>query len=323
MVEFLRRAAAYERQAADAAAAVSSARAAATAIARPGANASQAEVEEATQRAARAKRKLDSASDELSHIISKARGLLAEHDEVARRVAKSLRDASDVAPAKPGFFQQLGSALSDAMGFVVSLPGKVSDWVKDHADLIAQIGDILSDISTVLGVVATVCMFIPPLEAAAGVLFTASALSALGALTTHGLAKAEGADVSWGTIALDSLGVLTWGVGKVATTGMKNASAMYKAGLATHEATGFETGAEVIGAANFLHYARIWKGGVLTGTTGLVLGSWNPWFGNVVDDVKKGWNALSGHGSSGALGATFVNGVGGAQSRRSGRLAPA
>jgi len=320
LVEFQRRAAAYERQATDAAASVSSARAVVTAIARPGANASQAEVEEAIQQATQAKRKLDAASDELSRIIAKAHGLLAEHDEVARRVAKSLRDASDVAPAKPGFFQQLGSALSDAMDFVVSLPDKVGDWVKDHADLI---GDILSDISTVLGVVATVCLFTPPFEAAAGVLFAVSAGFALGALATHGLAKAEGADVSWGTIALDSLGVLTWGVGKVAEKGMENASAMYKVGLATHKATGIETNYEVIGAANFLHYARIWKSSVMAGVPGLVLGSFNPWFGNIVDDVKKGWNALSGHGSSGALGATFVNGVGGAQDRRSGRLAPA
>ena len=103
LVDFQRLAAAYERQAADAAAAVSSARVAASAIARPGANASQAEVDEATQQAAHAKRKLDSASDELSRVISQAHGLLAEHDEMARRVAKSLRDASDVAPAKPGY----------------------------------------------------------------------------------------------------------------------------------------------------------------------------------------------------------------------------
>jgi VIT1/CCC1 family predicted Fe2+/Mn2+ transporter len=320
LVDFQRRAAAYERQAADAAVAVSSARTATSAIARPDANASQAEVEEATQQAAQAKRKLDAASDELSRIISRAHRLLAEHDEMARRVAKSLRDASDVAPAKPGVFQQLGSALSDAMDFVVSLPGKVWNWVKDHADLI---GDILSDISTVLGVAAIVCMYFPPLEVAAGVLFTVSAGFALGALATHGLAKAEGADVSWGTIALDSLGVLTWGVGKVAEKGMENASAMYKVGLATHEVTGFETGAEVIGAANFLHYARIWKGSVMAGVPGLVLDSFNPWFGNIVGDVKKGWDAVGGHGSPDALGATFVNGVGGAHTRRSERLAPA
>jgi hypothetical protein len=321
LVDFQRRAAAYERQAADAAASVSSARAAATAITRPGANASQPEIDHVKQQTAQAQGKVDAASDELSRIMSQARGLLAEHDEMARRVSKSLRDAADVAPAKPGFFQRLGSALSDAMDFVVSLPGKAWDWVKDHADLIAQIGDILSDISTVLGVVATVCMFIPPLEAAAGVLFAVSAGFALGALATHGLAKAAGADVSWGTIALDAVGVLTWGAGKVATTGMKNAGAMYKAGLAAHEATGFETGAEVIGAANFLRYARVAKGSILAGTTALEVGTWNPLFGNVVDDVKKGWNAVTGHGSSGALGATFVDGVGGAQ--RSGTLAPA
>lgn len=117
--------------------------------------------------------------------------------------------------------------------------------------------------------------------------------------------------------------MLTWGVGKMATKGMENASAMYKMGLAEHEATGFETGAEVIGAANFLHYVRVWKGSVVAGATGLVPGLWNPWFGNVSDDVKKGWNTVSGHGTSDALGATFVNGVGGAQIRRNGGLAPA
>lgn len=93
--------------------------------------------------------------------------------------------------------------------------------------------------------------------------------------------------------------------------------------MATHKATGIETNYEVIGAANFLHYARIWKGGVMASVPGLVLGSFNPWFGNVVDDVKTGWNAVSGHGYPGALGATFVNRAGGAQTQRSGRFAPA
>ncbi|MEO7195171.1 MAG: hypothetical protein ABIZ05_10160 [Pseudonocardiaceae bacterium] len=182
LVDFQRRAAAYERQAADAAASVSSARTAVAAIARPGANASPAEIDEASHQAARANGKLDAASDELSRVIAQAHGLLAEHGEMARRVANALRDAADVAPAEPGFFHRLGSLLSGALDFMGSLPGTVWGWVKDYAELIAQIGDILSDISTVLGVVATVCMFIPPLEAASGALFGVSALFALGAL---------------------------------------------------------------------------------------------------------------------------------------------
>lgn len=93
LVDFQRRAAAYERQAADAAAAVSSARAATTAIARPGANASQAEVEEATRQATQAKHKLDAASDELSRNHR-------EGPRAARRTRRGGPPGREVAPRR-------------------------------------------------------------------------------------------------------------------------------------------------------------------------------------------------------------------------------
>lgn len=311
LADFRRRAADYERQAAQAAASVSASKAAVDALKAPGANATPAQVNAAKDQTTQAQAKARAASDALSDILAQARRLLAEHENTAGQIAHALRAASDVAPAKPGFFSRLGHTLADAADFVVSLPDKAWTWIKDNADLIAQIGDILSDISTVIGLVATVMMFIPPLEAVSGVLFAVAAGFAAGALISHSVAKAAGADVSWGTIGLDAVGVVTWGGGKIATTGMRNAGEMFKTGAALHEASGFETGYEAIGAANFLKYGRIAKGAIVTGTTGLLVGTWNPVFGNVVDDVKKGWNAVTGHQTNESLGGTFLTGVGG------------
>lgn len=310
LVGFQQRAAAYEQQAADAAASVASAQRAAAAIVQPDADASPEHIADVKAQAAHAQGRVQAASGELAAIIDQARRLLDTHDATAQQVASVLRHASDVAPAKPGFFERLGQAFADACDFVMSLPGKAWDWIKQNADLIAAIGDVLSDISTVLGIVALVCLFIPPLEVASGVLFAVSAGLAGGALLAHGVAKAAGADVSWGTIALDAVGVLTWGAGKVAATGMRNAADMYKAGAAVHAATGFESGAEVIGAANFLRYARIAKGSLIAGAVGLEVGAWNPWFGNVYHDAKTAWNKVFGAApDKKTLGATFISSV--------------
>jgi hypothetical protein len=312
LADFRRRAAQYEQEAAQAAGSVSAARSAANALTAPGAAATPAQVAEAQHQATQAQARVAAASAALSDVLSRARTLLGDHEQVAREVAQALRAASSVAPSEPGFFSRIAHQLAGAVDFVTSLPGKAWTWVEHNADLIAKIGDVLSDISTVLGVVATICLFIPPLEVASGVLFAVSAGFAAGALVTHAVAKAGGADVSWGTLAVDAVGTLTWGAGKVATTGMQNAEAMYKTGVALHAATGFETGYEVLGAAAFLRYARVAKTALVVGASGLAVGTWNPLFGNVVDDAKHAWHSLTGDASENrALGATFLAGVGG------------
>ncbi|MGH4015368.1 MAG: hypothetical protein ACRDSL_15875 [Pseudonocardiaceae bacterium] len=88
----------------------------------------------------------------------------------------------------------------------------VWEWVQDHADLIAQIGDVLGTISTALGVLAIITAPFPPVGAAFAAAAAGTSLMALGA---HGLAKAAGADVGWGTIAGDALGAVPF-VGGVA-----------------------------------------------------------------------------------------------------------
>jgi hypothetical protein len=92
-------------------------------------------------------------------------------------------------------------------------------WVQDHADVIAQFGDIMSKIGTALGVLAIITA---PFEPVGAVFAAAAAGTSLMALGAHGLAKAAGAKVGWGSIGMDALGALPFvgGLGrgaKVAT----------------------------------------------------------------------------------------------------------
>lgn len=86
-------------------------------------------------------------------------------------------------------------------------------WVQEHADLIAQFGDIMSKISTALGVLAIITA---PFEPVGAIFAGAAAGTALMALGAHGLAKAGDAKVGWGSIAGDALGALPFigGIGR-------------------------------------------------------------------------------------------------------------
>ncbi|MEU6733933.1 putative T7SS-secreted protein [Streptomyces physcomitrii] len=112
----------------------------------------------------------------------------------AKRIAAELDKAGDIAPDEPGLFDKIGNAFKSA-----------ADWVKDHADLIKLVGDLLSDLSGILGFLAIITMPFEPL----GLIFGAAALVTTGlALGAHGLAMAAGADVSWATMGLDAVGLL-------------------------------------------------------------------------------------------------------------------
>ncbi|WP_263166175.1 putative T7SS-secreted protein [Streptomyces sp. SCSIO ZS0520] len=112
----------------------------------------------------------------------------------AKRIAEELDKAGDIAPDEPGLFDKIGNAFKSA-----------ADWVKDHADLIKLVGDLLSDLSGILGFLAIITMPFEPL----GLIFGAAALVTTGlALGAHGLAMAAGADVGWATLGLDAVGLL-------------------------------------------------------------------------------------------------------------------
>lgn len=132
-----------------------------------------------------------SAVDEVTRKVYDLQDRVAE---AARLIAKELDKAGDIAPDKPGLFSRIANGIKNAV-----------EWVKDHADVIKLIGDLLSDLSAVLGFLAIITLPFPPLAA----IFGTAALIASGlALTTHLTAMAAGADVSWMSIGLDAVGLL-------------------------------------------------------------------------------------------------------------------
>ncbi|MDI5964254.1 enoyl-CoA hydratase/isomerase family protein [Streptomyces sp. SL13] len=167
---------------------------------------------QAAAAAADAKRKqhaLSDADSALNGVISRAHELQDRYNSAAKAIGGQLHKAGDIAPDKPGFFSRM---VHDVEGAWTDC----AQWLHDHADMIAHIGDILSAISSVLGVLAIITAPLEPL----GAIFAASAMAFSGAaLLTQGLAKLEGADVSWADLAFDAVGLIP-GI-KGATSGVK------------------------------------------------------------------------------------------------------
>jgi uncharacterized protein YoxC len=179
-----------------------------------------------------AEQALSSAQGELNAIREDAQQLLAQHESLAKQVADALRKAKDEAPEEPGLLDRLGDALNSLMGDVSSLANKVWQWTKDHAADIAEVGNLLSKISAVLGVIALATAAFEPIGAIFG---AAAGITSLGALAASGLAKAAGdKDVSWGTLGIDAIGALPF-IGtiakgtKVAQLGIDSATAFSRA----------------------------------------------------------------------------------------------
>ncbi|ASU80513.1 hypothetical protein CDG81_22055 [Actinopolyspora erythraea] len=173
----------------------------------------------------RAQRRLDAAQgalreadNDLRAILDQAKRLLAQHDELAKQVENALRRATEEAPEKPGLLERLGDALEELGENISELADQAWQWVEDHAELLKQIGDVLSTVSTVLGVVAIATSWIPGVNAVTSAAAITVSAAALG---TNALAKAGGADVSWGKIGMDAIGVIPGGR---VVAGAKNAA---------------------------------------------------------------------------------------------------
>ncbi|MGR8007655.1 putative T7SS-secreted protein [Streptomyces hypolithicus] len=140
---------------------------------------------------------LERAQDDLEEIIKRAERLLEEHQAGARKVAGQLRKATDGAP-DPGFWDRLGDKFKE-------IGHSIQEWCARNKDLLNKIGDWLGNISAVLGVLALLTLWCPPL---AGGLALASAGLSAGALLAHGAAKIGGADVGLMTLAGDAIGII-------------------------------------------------------------------------------------------------------------------
>ncbi|MBQ0848377.1 WXG100 family type VII secretion target [Streptomyces sp. NPDC057621] len=141
---------------------------------------------------------LGKASGAVDEVTGKVHDLEDRYKRAAGAISKELDKAGDIAPDEPGFWDKLTKGVADAWD-------ATGQWVKDHADMIKLIGDLLSDLSAVLGLLAIITLPFPPLAA----IFGTAALIASGlALAAHGLAKWGGADVSWMQMGLDAVGMM-------------------------------------------------------------------------------------------------------------------
>ncbi|MEU6255334.1 WXG100 family type VII secretion target [Streptomyces sp. NPDC047043] len=187
---------------------------------------------------------LAKASSAVDGVIQKVHELEEEYRQAAGKISKELDKAGDIAPDEPGFWDKLGNSIADAWD-------ATGDWIKDHADLIKMIGDILSDITAVLGMLAIVTLPFPPLAAIFG---TAALIGSGLALAAHGIAMAAGADVSWMTIGTDALGLLP-GIGmfgKGVKVAGKTAVAAEEAASATTKLLGTGFKATSLGRSRIL-----------------------------------------------------------------------
>jgi hypothetical protein len=152
---------------------------------------------------------LGKASSAVDGVIQKVHELEADYRTAARQVGKELDKAGDIAPDEPGFWDKLGHGIADGW----NATGK---WLEDHADLIKMVGDVLSDLTAVLGLLAIITLPFEPL----GAIFGAAAILTSGlALLSHSIAMAAGADVTWMELGTDALGLLP-GIGAFGKEGV-------------------------------------------------------------------------------------------------------
>ncbi|MEW1567215.1 putative T7SS-secreted protein [Streptomyces sp. NPDC093509] len=141
---------------------------------------------------------LGKASGSVDEVTNKVHDLESRYSLAAGKISKELDKAGDIAPDEPGFWDRLTKGVGDAWD-------ATGQWIKDHADTIKLIGDLLSDLTAVLGLLAIVTLPFPPLAAIFG---TAALIGSGLALAAHGLAKAAGADVSWMQLGMDAVGLM-------------------------------------------------------------------------------------------------------------------
>ncbi|MFI1430812.1 putative T7SS-secreted protein [Streptomyces lydicus] len=171
-----------------------------------------AEATAAAARCDRAVNEMNAARSQLASIISHATQLRSHHEEMAGKAASALSDAGEQAPDEPGFFDGLLNGLKDLAKGIQDLGHDIGQWVKEHANAVAAIGDVFAAVSTFTGLAG---FFFPPAE---GVMGTVSGVTSLVALGLHKAAQAAGGKdvVSDRTLTEDGLGAVSFGLGKVA-----------------------------------------------------------------------------------------------------------
>ncbi|MDT0343220.1 WXG100 family type VII secretion target [Streptomyces litchfieldiae] len=161
----------------------------------------------------------EQAQQHLDDIRSRASTLAIDYTEYGETIADRLNEAGDIAPNKPGWLSSIGDAIGDMLDTLQDIATDVlhniGNWIREHAQSLANIGDLLSAISTLFGTLEWVFAIgaIPPpltplLGPAALAMEALSLAFNLGAFAAHGTARLAGAEVSGRTLTQDALGSL-------------------------------------------------------------------------------------------------------------------
>lgn len=148
-------------------------------------------------------KKLDKAAsdlqDDLDGLREKLSGLKTRHKEAGDKAAKKIHDTTE------------GDGLNDS-------------WLDDLRDTLKLVSDIAGAIAAVCGLLALVVGWIPVIgQALAAVLGTIALVMTAISLVCHVLLAING-DGSWGDVAIDVLGLATFGIGRVFSAGAKMAA---------------------------------------------------------------------------------------------------
>ncbi|MFI5757334.1 putative T7SS-secreted protein [Streptomyces sp. NPDC051569] len=156
-----------------------------------------------------ASKRVNEAQAALNHILKKAHDLLDAHAAAARAAAEAIHRAADSAPDEPGLFESFLDTLSNLGDELKSLGTAISTWLKEHADLIYQIGDWLGLASAACDVLALIfseTVIGAVVFEAIGMILNAAALG------FHVSGWALGAkNGSWTDIGLDLVGFIPFG----------------------------------------------------------------------------------------------------------------
>ncbi|KQV11657.1 MULTISPECIES: hypothetical protein [unclassified Kitasatospora] len=213
---------------------------------------------DAERRLASAAREVDSAEDELADLRRQAAELSALHEDLSEKCAAALRAAAEEAPDGPGLLARVGESIEQVAMLQIKAGQEVVKFVQDHANSIAAVGDVFSTVSAVTGLVGATLDAIPGGAIIGGPVGIASGVNGLAAFALHGVAKAGGADVSWGKLGEDAISSLTFGIGKTAEAGTEASLGVVAvargAKPASDQVGGFLDLKELAGGAETLEY---------------------------------------------------------------------
>ncbi|MPY77190.1 MAG: hypothetical protein GEV04_01595 [Actinophytocola sp.] len=167
-----------------------------------------------------ARQRLDAAIADLDAVLASAERLKQQHDEVAHRIAGLLDKARDLAPDEPGLLSRCLEAAADALTTAgvafaeahIDAARIVGDVIEDNANVIANVSDVLGDMSTFLAAAGDGLNAVPVLGQLGDQALNRLALQlGVAALAGHTVARlAGGADVVPNeTIAIDLAGLVT------------------------------------------------------------------------------------------------------------------